>query len=465
MVSPTIDDVGYFAELISKIKVVQLENPFFKVQSPTTLKWSLGESKKIIINNVNYDGPFEGFNFVGTTAPNVPDITLSGNSNGLPVSLQFTNAQIGKLEISKIATKLSITDAKKKTLFYFENCKFDYVSILNCSNGTVCIRNVSSDQTFEIIEFKKLDCVIDGHISPKNVSVNSSSGSVELSNETSFRSFTINTDSTMDIVCKAKNIEELALMTGLRKIEIFKTKIGKLSIRSAQCTKISVLDAQIENCTVYDSSFKSELLFAGTSFQESPLFENSNFCVNSHFVDCDFRDFSSQAIPRYRHLKTVFASLGNDLDEGYFASLEMQARVEVTKFKDEPLTKIAGFFYNLFNSYGRSVSRPFGVYLALLFVFAILYESFFDVDVSFNGTTNVLSLQTYWGEWILAKDWKRSLLFSFFNSLGPFRYLLKLDFLYIQSFYGKVWVFFQGIISSVNLYLLIVGIKKRFKQV
>lgn len=459
--NPAINDVDIFLDFLASIKSITINNPFFLNLPSEPIQWNLKDTKTFIVSGVNYRGSVLDLNFSSDENHQIEQFSFNGNANNLPINILFSGMSVKSMEISNITT--GITE-EIQNIFQIKKSNITNFSIKNfAATHLELLEQVTVDQ-LDLKNGGLSDIKINSSNIVHKINLHEVVGSLALEGNKGIQEIKLNTKR-LYFKIKDCEITKISSMNGSRVFDISNTKIKYLKSTSVNFVKLEFSGGEIEKSKFDKTTFSDKLLFANVLFEEAPEFVTSDICVNSHFVDCVFKDFEEKAIPRYRWLKTEFSKLGNDLDEKLFSSLEIQSKVQVTKFRNEPLTKIAGAFYSFFNSYGRSVTKPLYVYILSVFLFSFAYSLLFEVDIYYSGGNSIAGIQIYWGEWILAKDWKRDLVFSFFNSLGPFRYLLKIDFLYIQNFTGKVLVFIQGLLSSINIYLLVVGIKNRFKQV
>lgn len=366
----------------------------------------------------------------GSKAKSLKIWNISGEFNDNSVHINNSNIEnINNNENRNLLFNISNNSFVKKFLIQKENSS--YISI---SNSTC--ENIQFNDLNGFFEFNKSEV--------KDIVIKSFQGKSVVN------------------IKELKGNKSLGLTGSYSYLELADSEIGDVTFHNMDLRVGEISSTKFLNKANFEGEFVESLIFKKVTFTKAPRFIKEKMCIDIHFIGCVFFDFAASSISQYRLLKNKFSEDSNEREESIFASYELEARVKNTSWRAEPFFKLCSLMYSVFNSYGRSVEKPVIIYVLMIFIFTIIYHML-SVDIFFDKYS-IIQLGIYWGDFIFKNDWTRSLFYSFFNSLGPLRYLLNLDFLYIQSLGGKSVVFFHNILASVNLYLIIAGIKKRFKQ-
>lgn len=232
-------------------------------------------------------------------------------------------------------------------------------------------------------------------------------------------------------------------------------------------SNLTIKDSTIS--TINDSlmSYISSLNLLNVTFQEVPfkrvaVFEKKeSFYENGdiNISNCNFKEFDNEkAQTIYKKLKKICIS--NDYDYGthLFHSLELEARFKT--LKQYSLEHKLSIFSKIVNNYGEAFSRPIWWYLLITILFSVMYYSLDGLEPMKNVT------QIPWLTSFIQKPFHycQYFFYSFFNSILIFRFTDIGKVIHPNSLFVQLIAIFQTTISSILLYLFIVGIKKRFRQ-
>ena len=227
--------------------------------------------------------------------------------------------------------------------------------------------------------------------------------------------------------------------------------------KAIECIFYDLLLSGISNDETNPGNYSmSRLSFQNNTFNKNIDLLDLSIPKNISLLGNKFKYFGRGSTIYYRDLKQKFLSIGNNNHASHFQGLEMKAIFMNAKLFSED--KILGFFSWVFNDFGMSLFRPLGILLISLAVFMFLY--------SLWGSPFVISLKGAEGWPTEIKDWNicgKSLLFSIYNTLGPFGFFLN-KYLLPSNLFVEIFSFTQKVVSSVLIYLFIVGLKKRFRQ-
>lgn len=247
--------------------------------------------------------------------------------------------------------------------------------------------------------------------------------------------------------------------------EVDNLTLSKTKFNVNSCINDTIIgESKFENC-----SFEGYFSFINNTFIKAPNFsfeKEQKYPNNIIFQRCTFEDYSEDAAGRYRLLKDVMASANNEQEETRFAGLEMRSRDKTLSWKPKDFfEKICSMFALLFNNYGMSISRPLFV-LFLLVISGTAIFCNFPVLITKNPSINVNEIKGTWAYAIYNSDiiLVKSTYYSMINCLGPINFFLNENLITAINIWGQSIAVFQGIISSILWYLLIVGVKKRFRQ-
>ena len=214
-----------------------------------------------------------------------------------------------------------------------------------------------------------------------------------------------------------------------------------------------------------DKNFlKTSIKHHSTTFTYAPDLTSFTPSPNFHFFNCSFKDFSSDSINKYRDLKDKLSKLQNDTGEILFASLEMRAENKQLKFRSSAwFEKSISYLAFAFNKYGLSIVQPILVWIILLIVFSFIY---YQLDLYHcSGLMCYKEPKPSWYYQIsMNGKFAKSLYFSFYKSMGPLQLLTKNVPIACDSITCTAWSTLHSILSSISLYLIVAGIKKRFRQ-
>lgn len=259
------------------------------------------------------------------------------------------------------------------------------------------------------------------------------------------------------------NIEKI--ITNYLRIDQNSFTLKKAEINFLEVTNtknLRVINSTIINCK-FNHQDKTKLRFDEVTFINPPLFANHfEFSEDIYFVNCNFKSTSFENESQYNYLKNKFSNLKKGNEETMFASYEMECHL---KHRTRKRDKIFGYLYLFFNNMGRSIWRPILILLALNLILSLL-----DYKFSLSGL-NFIDYEPWQLIDLLGEDFYmykphywHNITSIFINSLGPLKFLPKMDLFIPFGYLSRIIYFFHGVVSTLLLYLFISGIKKRFQH-
>ena len=423
---------------------------------------------------------------------------------------EFSNLTFSNLPSIK---KISITNFQKNLAITIENIKGKDSSLIDISNSDISSLNIDNVNEFQKIRLH----FSDGFIWKKFICENSHCTDLEIKNLGSSNQFetiqleginyeSIHLEGCNEILIGGKavpkKIEKVTIqeccVVDLKNIEIKNAKIDdsnhicfenvitqepqvdtekdgrkvitsqKTSFVDSNYIKISGCkfeELSIENPSTSDSknsegTIGGYLYIQNSEFKKAPDIK-AKLPKGSLFNGSIFYDKKPESIGRYRDIKNKLLDIGNDGDAMTFSSYEMistHANIKLSKNYEE---RIIGFFAKLGNNFGLSLFKLF-VILAISWVLCSVvyycmcsFEVYKTSDISDN-LYECIKKYSYFCQ---------ALLFSFYNSLGPFGALFGSNAFRVVDVPSSFIVFVQRVVSSILLYLFIIGIRKKFRQV
>jgi len=228
-------------------------------------------------------------------------------------------------------------------------------------------------------------------------------------------------------------------------------------------------DARFNDC-----KFNRTTLFQNVVFHKSPKFHEVHFHEETDFSTARFLDFNSPSSYRdYSTLKHSMNELNAEIETHRFHAYELKSRyntvlpkwkefLEWRKLNDAAsklVEKFSSWFFKLVSDYHQDLLRPF---LCLFFVglyFACLYAVMGAVHCLPDATDK----KNYWLIGICGNDVKEAIIFSIQQTIWPVGVILQNEVWNIQTYGMKVAAFFHLLITTIIWFLLIFGIRKRFK--
>jgi uncharacterized protein YjbI with pentapeptide repeats len=217
-------------------------------------------------------------------------------------------------------------------------------------------------------------------------------------------------------------------------------------------------------------TFKSRTDFSHSRFTSAPQFHGATFFQNTYFHSADFQDVSADAEGAYRTLKQAMADLDNNYAEMLFGAFELDCRRKRLEWRRDFWEKLISLLYWATNSYGRRFMLPLAWLFVLLSIGAVAYslhESIVPDPALSLETLN--RLEGTWMQPAITDQWQgcyisaRGLYFSVFNTLGPLRLLSTYSVLTARTPFTQLASLGQLILATILWYVLIVGIRRRFK--
>lgn len=237
----------------------------------------------------------------------------------------------------------------------------------------------------------------------------------------------------------------------------------------------------IEKCKFKNFQFEAVTLgdyisFRNTEFDAAPDVRcTAGFPDSCTFINSKYLELSSKlAEGRYRRIKKYMKDIGNEADEALFGSLELECRFNRIGYTDSFLEKLISVIYSAVNKYGRSISLPFTWIVALTLIMSFFYDQT-NISINYRHPIEILqcdSNQVCAKKIIQQESWingleywpehRKSLLFSFINMLGPLKYTLN-DVFEVKTGNAKALSHLQTLFSSILWFMLIVGVRRKFK--
>lgn len=223
----------------------------------------------------------------------------------------------------------------------------------------------------------------------------------------------------------------------------------------------------VENSIFNNSQFNDCTIFKEVNFLRSPKFHNVKLHQDTDFNNCNFCDTnSSDAWRNYRTLKLKMQELGSEHEAHNFHSLELQSRYNTVLPKwsnilsKDYLEKVCAFLMELFTDFNRDLWLPM-LWLLLIGLIGLLYY------LSFNAVECVSNIvqEADWLRNMCAPDKEnlRSALYSLQQTLGPIGVLIQKDVFVTKTLGQKFFQIFHFLFSTLMLFFLLFGIRRRFK--
>lgn len=234
---------------------------------------------------------------------------------------------------------------------------------------------------------------------------------------------------------------------------------GYLAFRQTHwISDIEIRDSSVEilDCdyAILDAHFSA----LNCVFFKPPSFSNAK--VSSFFVfeHCQFKDVGGGTSHYYSRLKALSKEKDNERQERLFGSLELQSyTLSAPRYSME---YVVGRLYWIVSDFGRSISRPLWFVLGQsILVFGLInYWNTLEYIVDSPASADVW-FQT-------AKDWsreQRAIFETLAHSLGPLGLFRANDIFATKSFLANAILLAHAVLCSIYWFLLLLGIRKRFK--
>ena len=220
------------------------------------------------------------------------------------------------------------------------------------------------------------------------------------------------------------------------------------------------------------------LSFEGSTFNRVPCIENTELPFNSSFDHAKFEDiYDRDALLFFRGMKNRMQQIGNEHDMHMFHALELESRLHTT-LKDVPwydVEKFSSKFLMGFHRFGRDLAKPLGVWLMFGLVFWAIFVGITHHQMIFyppaqelvSCDPTQLSGPKHWLHDACAAPLEHYrhiyALYTMQDMLGPVKLLINNGLLYPTTFWVRAVSFFHALLSTLMLYLIIVGVRRRFK--
>ena len=255
---------------------------------------------------------------------------------------------------------------------------------------------------------------------------------------------------------------------------ITELRIENSQIENLKCNKV-VFGRVTVNKTILGTTKPQLIDFNEAVFNETTSFEDCTF-LSAHkfhgatlysetsFTDSDFLEINKSSNENdYRVLKQHMKSISADSEVEKFQNLEVQSRVNRNKIKNNLLTRGNWIEYGCawllkeFNSFGQDLLKPVLWIIALIaFCFVTYYLPFFGLDIDEKKLPK-------WAELAKTSEHARSFIYSIKHGLGPLGLFFKTEGIVAASGMTKALAFFQFLISSVMLFIVVMQVRRRFR--
>lgn len=169
---------------------------------------------------------------------------------------------------------------------------------------------------------------------------------------------------------------------------------------------INFNEARFEEISNFEKrEFTAITSFRKCYFNKAPIFFGVGFYEDVTFSGSIFKDFEYGSRNRYRHLKSVMASVKNRYDEGTFFACEQRCLRNDTSI---PIaSRLLSLMYDTLSEYGQNIAKPFRGILYLWIGCGLFYATMASPSIN----------PSYKFDWILLC---KSMRFSFDQMILPF---------------------------------------------
>lgn len=261
------------------------------------------------------------------------------------------------------------------------------------------------------------------------------------------------------------NIERLEIIKGNHSYVPFLQlircpKVTEARLDDLEFASVSVVESDIGDFSARNSTFLGTSDFVKNNFRKAPEFYRATLHPMTTFHRSEFFDTTEGSAPRYRQLKVLMDQAKNEVEESVFGALELECRYKGLDWKRDRIEKFLSLWYSWLNDYGRSPFKP-GLWILGQFVVAFFIHYAFE-RVS-SGWLFHADIATTPIEYRLSEPLPKSLWTAFVGVLGPLRLLGSLNIVPPSSISGILVSWMEVLFSTLFWFLLIAGIRRRFR--
>ncbi len=215
--------------------------------------------------------------------------------------------------------------------------------------------------------------------------------------------------------------------------------------------------------------FREEAIFNNCTFENTTCFEHVTFHKEAKFhaaalhQDTDlsgakFLDFTSDSAHRdYSTLKHHMTDLNAEIEAHRFHAYELKSRYN-TVLKKWDVEKISSWVFKAICDYHQSLWRPFVILFALGIAMSYVY-TFGDAVACVEHVED----KNRWLTAICRNVVLRNTAFSFQQTIWPLGFITQNPIWNLQTAVMKFVSLFQVFLDGLVMFMLILGIRKRFK--
>ena len=375
-----------------------------------------------------------------TYGADVKDIsTLVSEINGIASKLKKDDPEIFpyiKLEnLSLQSLEKGLTTEFRNGHFdvFFENCEFQSQVYFKYSSRLFSFKNCKNVHV-------KFDDYSHENLEVKSIIIDSCEGKTSLWVEEN---------------CKLNSLN----LSGLTELYL---NINKVTI----LRQLNLSDSKVTSWDGESLDMKGYMNVTGNEFKYAPRLFGATIHPSVEFEKNTYLEKTPEQAHVFRYLKAEMSRIHNVRAETLFASYELESRHRaMAQLKSKNFWDYLDYFvssiYKASNRWGREPFRPLKGLVLTFLIFSFTYMTFFSVEVDPN---NEFVKELWQSEVNLMTNEHRAVVLSFVNSLGPLKLIQSLNLFTLDKAAYAIVPLVQTIISSYLLFLLLLGIRRRYRS-